>query len=75
MNSVPHLRHSSLTELKGTHTQANHIFANLSDLENSIILKTLEKQETFYSILHLKKKNEIGPSITEKGIIHWKQDL
>lgn len=32
--SVSHLRHSSLAELKGTHTQSNHIFANLSDLQN-----------------------------------------
>lgn len=55
MNSVSHLRHSSLTELKGTHTQADHIFANFSGLENRI-LKPLEKQETLYSILH-KKRN------------------
>lgn len=63
MNSVSHLQHPSLTELKGTHTQADHIFANLSDLENRIILKTLEKQETLYSILHFKKKErkEIDP--------------
>lgn len=39
MNSVSCLRQSSLTELKGTHTQSDHIFANLSNLENKRMKK------------------------------------
>lgn len=35
MNSVSRLRQSSLTELKRTHTQSDHIFANLCNLENN----------------------------------------
>lgn len=52
---MSHLGHLSLTELKSTDTQANHIFANLSDLETKVFFKSLEKPNHFA----LKKENNL----------------